>query len=77
MPSELAHLALETRTVRVSPGVADVDQMLSGQQVDDGAGHGEPTEATVEHPDRSGNVGEHIDGPGYGSDGVLRSTTTC
>ena len=77
LSGELAYLALPAWPVWVPPGVADVDQVLRRQQVDDGAGHSEPTEATVEHPDRSVHLATHIDGPGYGSSDVLRSTITC
>ena len=48
-----AHLVLRPGAVRVAAGVADVHQVLGGQEVDDGAGDGEPAEAAVEHPDRS------------------------
>ena len=43
---------LRPRPVRVAAGVADVDEVLVRQQVDDGTGHGEPAEPAVEHPDR-------------------------
>src|SRR5690606_13805131 len=40
--------------VGVARAVPDVDEVLVGEQVDDGAGDGEPAEAGVEHADRPG-----------------------
>ena len=77
LPGEFANLGLRSRSVRIPAGVADVHEMFGRQQVDDGTGNGESTEPTVEHPDRSGHLGTHIDGPGYGGADVLRSTHTC
>ena len=45
------HLVERPGPVRVAAGVADVDEVLGGQQVDDRAGDGEPAEAAVEHAD--------------------------
>ena len=45
-------LGLRLRAIRVAAGVADVDDVLGGQQVDHGAGDRQATEATVEHADR-------------------------
>ena len=49
---KLAHLVLRPRTVRVPARVADVDEVLVREEVDDGPGHREPAEAAVEHADR-------------------------
>ena len=77
LPGEIAYLSLRSRPIGIPASVADVDEVFRGQQVDHGAGDGEPTESTVEHPDRSGHLATHIDGPGYVDTDVLRSTTTC
>ena len=37
--------------VRIAPGVADVDEVLVGQQVDQRTSNGEPAEPAVEHAD--------------------------
>ena len=42
-----------TRSVGVPTGVAEIDEMLQRQEVDEGSGDGEPPEAAVEHPDRA------------------------
>ena len=52
LPGELAHLVEVARTVRVTPGVAKVDEVLLGQEVHQRPGHGEAPEPAVEHPDR-------------------------
>ena len=52
-----AHVGGVLVAVRVAARVADVDDVLVGQQVDDRARHGEATEAGVEQTDRSGDVG--------------------
>ena len=52
-------LGLRLRAVRVAARVADVDDVLGRQQVDDGAGDGQATEATVEHADRPVRRGVH------------------
>jgi hypothetical protein len=41
------------RTVRAVGGVADIDDVLVGQQIDDRAGDGEPADAGIEDADRS------------------------
>ena len=46
------HLVERLGPVRVAAGVAEVDEVLLGQQVDEGPGHGEAPEPAVEHPDR-------------------------
>ena len=58
LEGELLHLGLRPWPVRVAAGVADVHEVLVGQQVDDGPGDGEAAEAAVEHPDRA-VVGHH------------------
>ena len=40
------------RAVREAGGVAHVQQRLTGQEVDDGSGHGQATHTRVEHADR-------------------------
>ena len=50
---EVPDLGERTGPVRVAPGVADVDEVLVGQQVDHGPGNGEPAEPAVEHADRA------------------------
>src|SRR5690606_28553751 len=47
-----AHLVERARPVGVAAGVAQVDEVLGRQEVDQRTGHGEATEAAVEHPDR-------------------------
>src|SRR5690606_37507267 len=55
-PGQLAGVAAHglggLRTVRVPPGVADVDEVLGRQQVDHGPSDRQAAEAGVEHPDR-------------------------
>ena len=48
----LQHLVARLRPVREPAGVAEVDDALVGQQVDERAEHGEPAEPGVEHADR-------------------------
>ena len=52
----LAHLADRLGAVGLPGGVTDVDDRLVRQLVDDGAGHGEATEARVEDSDGSADV---------------------
>ena len=40
------------RPVREAAGVTEVDEVLVGQEVDQGPDDGEPAEPAVEHPDR-------------------------
>ena len=47
-----ADLGNGERPVGTVAGVADVDDVLVGQLVDDGARHRQPADAGVEHPDR-------------------------
>ena len=65
LAGELANLVLRTWAVGIATGIADVDDVFRRKQIDDGPGNGQPTEPTVEHPDRSVHVATHIDGPGY------------
>jgi hypothetical protein len=48
---EAPHLVEGARAVRVASRVAEVHQVLVGQQVDDGPRHGEASEPGVEHAD--------------------------
>ena len=50
---EPAHLVEMPRSVGVAARVTEVDELLVGQQVHDGAGDGEPSEAGVEHGHRA------------------------
>ncbi len=50
---EVAHLGLRARPVRVPTGVADVHEVLVGEQVDEGSSDREAAEPAVEHPDRA------------------------
>ena len=56
-----AHLVERLAAVRVAAGVADVHEVLGGQQIDDRPGDGEPAEPGVEHADRPIHAGA-----GYG-----------
>ena len=51
LAGELAHLVERPRAVRIPAGIAEVDEVLVGQQVDEGTRHRETAESTVEHPD--------------------------
>ena len=53
LAGEAAHLGRGAGPVGVAAGVAEVDEVLVGQQVDHRPGHGEAAEAAVEHPDRA------------------------
>ena len=53
----LAHLADRLGAVGLARGVAEVEDRLVRQLVDDRAGHGEPTEAGVE--DADGRIDGH------------------
>jgi hypothetical protein len=50
---EVPDLVERSGTVRVTAGVGDIDDVLGGEEVDQGSGDGQPAEAAVEHPDRS------------------------
>ena len=50
------HLVERPGPVGVPAGVADVDEVLAGQQVDQRPRHGEPAEPAVEHPDGRGST---------------------
>ena len=67
LPREAANLVGRPRAVRVASRVADVDEVLGGEQIDDGAGDGEPAEPGVEHPDR----------PIHGQQARSRRSSTC
>ena len=54
------NLDQRSRPIRIARRVADVDEILARQQVDQHAGHGETTEAAVEHA----NGAIVHDGPG-------------
>ena len=54
LAGEGAHLGLRPGAVGVAAGVAEVDEVLVGEQVEEGPGHGEPTEAGVEHAEGPG-----------------------
>ena len=51
LAGEHAHLGPRAGTVGVAAGVAEVDEVLGREQVDDGPGDGEAAEAGVEHAD--------------------------
>jgi hypothetical protein len=53
LPGEPAHVLGRLGSVGIAPGVADVHEVLAGQEVDDGSRDGQPSEAGVEHPDRT------------------------
>jgi hypothetical protein len=46
---ELPHLVEAPRTVGVTSCVAQVNEVLAREEVDQRPGHGQPTETTVEH----------------------------
>ena len=48
---ELAHVVERAGPIGVAAGVAEVHEVLVRQEVDEGAGDGEPPEAAVEHAD--------------------------
>jgi hypothetical protein len=41
-------------TIGIATGIADVDQILVGHEVDECTGHSEAAETAVEHADRPG-----------------------
>ena len=53
LPGKDPNLVERAGTVGVTTGVADVDQVLLGQQVDERPGHRETAETAVEHADRT------------------------
>ena len=52
LPGKPAHLVQGARAIGIPAGVADIDEVLGGQQIDDGPGDGETAETAVEHADR-------------------------
>jgi hypothetical protein len=48
-----AHVVQRLRPVRVPRGVPEIDDVLVGEEVDQGAGDGQPAEAAVEDAYRS------------------------
>ena len=58
-----ANLAGGTGPVGIAAGVADVDDVLAGQQVDQGPRHGQAAEATVEDADRASSGSPRLPAP--------------
>ena len=50
--AKVADLVERPRAVGIAAGVADVDEVLLREQVDDRPGHGQTAESAVEHADR-------------------------
>ena len=51
LAGEFAHLFERSRPVWIAARVTEVDEILVGQQVDEGPGDGQAPEPAVEHPD--------------------------
>ncbi len=53
LEGELPDLLEGTRPVREPGRVTEIDEVLSGKEIYDGSGDGEPAHTRVEHPDRA------------------------
>ena len=63
LASEVPHLVERAGAIRIPAGISDVDEVFIGEEVDQGAGDGQPAESTVEHADGPivhGPIGCHL-----------------
>ena len=58
LPGEGPHLVQRPRAVGIAAGVADVDEVLLREQVDDSPGYRQTAESAVKHADRTDVHGE-------------------